>query len=238
MQNPDIHHLRRRLSPKEASAWEYKLLGMQRRGHLKECQRPGAKQRRLNVQFKCELKHYVLAPTFRYCPGCITYRNSLSHYKSLEKRRAKEGIIAGFEQSNLAVLARDKKSLLDQNEKLTRDGLEMSSIIEKLRQDKIENAASVQRWNEAMQRELIKSGRLTDEVSQTRGEVATLTARLLQAQELHRALSSQPIPPHQAHGTVMLNNNAYHQEAYYFPEAAAQYHQGNPPDNSPYQQHF
>ena len=265
MRSPNIHRLRKRLSPQEASEWEYKLLGMQRRGLLKECQRPGAQQRRLNVPIHCALKHYVLAPTFRYCPGCTTYRHGLSHYNSVEKRRAKEKIIADFEKSNLAMLTRDRKSLLDQNEKLTRDGLEMSSVIQKLRQEKIENAVSVQRWNGALQREKIKSSRLNQEVSQKQEKIATLNSQLLQAQKIHRdhlaaqqvqqaadlaarqaqqaadlaaRQVQQAIPPHQDHGMVMPNNN-YHQEAYYyFPEGDAQYHQGNPHGNSPYQQHF
>ncbi len=230
--------LRRRLSPVEATILERKLMYRQRRGEVGQCIRTNAKDRKAGIDFKCVLKHYILAPTFRYCPDCAVYRRSLSHYASMRKKQATKAIVAEFEESTVEVLTRDRKALLDKNQQLAKDVLEMSSTIKKLRKDKAETAAAMQRWHTAMQREFTKTSRLDAELKETQGQVSQLTSQLTDAQYAQQNYEAQ----HQAYEAQSAQQHFYNNGQYfdqnYFQPPSALYHQAAPVVNAAFQQHF
>ena len=130
--------LLRRLARSEAKNVEDSLLRKQRRGTMALCGRPTATERSLGEEHKCELRFYVLSPTFRYCPGCIIYRRNVSAIRSIQAKKAKEILMEEFRATNVDVLARDKSHLVSLNSRLAQELRDAEALNNGLQKEKNE----------------------------------------------------------------------------------------------------
>ena len=115
--------LKRRLSCDEAKDLESNLMRKQRRGAIEPCYRPTPTERDQGKEPKCQLRFFLLAPTFRYCPGCTAYRRNVASLRSVRARKAKVILVEEFRASNIDVLSLAKTSKFDARNSSTRSSL-------------------------------------------------------------------------------------------------------------------
>jgi hypothetical protein len=121
--------LKRRLTFEEAKDLECQLMRRQRRGAIPLCYRPKPKERDEGEEPKCQLKYFLPAPTFRFCPQCAIYRRNVSSLWSHRSKKAKEILVEEFRSANFDTIARDKTQLLAINSQLAKELGEKKALL-------------------------------------------------------------------------------------------------------------
>ena len=168
-----------RLSPKQTADLERILCTKQRRGNLKECFRPSQQQREEGEVPKCELRFYVLAPTFRFCPGCKKYRNTLAsgrHKKKTRQERLEK--LSAMATINSA-LDREKEDLVRKIANIQQQLSNKNAEVARLQEDKMAFCQAARQWHLKFQSELATNSELMQQATVLRDEVSSL------AQQLH-----------------------------------------------------
>ena len=167
-----------RLSPKQTTDLERVLGIKQRRGNLKECFRPSQQQRDEGEVPKCELRFYLLAPTFRFCPGCRRYRSTLAsgrHKKKIRKERLDK--LTSMATTNSA-LDREKEALVKKNTAIQQQLLDKNAAVARLQEDKVAFCQAARQWHLRFQSELATNSELMQQATVLRDEVPSLTQQL------------------------------------------------------------
>jgi hypothetical protein len=183
--------LKRRLSCDEAKDLESNLMRKQRRGAIEPCYRPTPTERDEGEEPKCQLRFFLLAPTFRYCPACTAYRRNAASLRSVRARKAKEILVEEFRASNFDVLARDKTQLLAMNGRLAKELDETKALIAGLHQEKNEMKVAIRDWNVALQNEYAKTQSLAVQVREGQNQISSLTFQLGREASDHQATKLQ-----------------------------------------------
>ena len=186
----------RRLPRSEAKSMEDNLLRKRRRGKMALCCRPTATKRSLGEEHKCELRFYVLSPTFRYCPGCIIYRRNVSAIRSIQAKKAKEILMEEFRATNVDVLARDKSHLVSMNGRLAKELQDAEALIAGLQREKNEWQVAINGWEVALQNESAKTQALTVQISEYQHQISALTFKLGREASDHQASKLQIATSH------------------------------------------
>ena len=215
--------LLRRLARSEAKNVEDSLLRKQRRGTMALCGRPTATERSLGEEHKCELRFYVLSPTFRYCPGCIIYRRNVSAIRSIQAKKAKEILMEEFRATNVDVLARDKSHLVSMNSRLAQELRDAEALINGLQKEKNEWQVAINEWEVALQNESAKTQALTLQIGECQHQISALTFKLGREASDHQASKLQMAPSHmmyhdqvgfQQHPQAYQSEGVYYQQPY------------------------
>jgi len=183
--------LKRRLSFDEAKDLESNLMRRQRRGAIEPCYRPTPTERDEGEEPKCQLRFFLPAPTFRFCPGCTTYRRNAASLCSVRARKAKELLVEEFRASNFDVLARDKTQLLAMNAQLAKELDEKKALLAGLYQEKNEMKVALRDWNVAMQEQYAKNQSLTVQIREGQTHISSLTFQLGREASDHQATKLQ-----------------------------------------------
>ena len=167
-----------RLSTEQITDLEHVLGIKQRRGNLKECFRPSQQQRDEGEVPKCELRFYVLAPTFRFCPGCKKYRNTLAsgrHKRKGRKERLEK--LTSMATTNSA-LDREKEALVKKNTTIQQQLSNKNAAVAQLQEDKVAFCQAARQWHLRFQTELATNSELMQQATVLRDEVSSLTQQL------------------------------------------------------------
>jgi hypothetical protein len=183
--------LKRRLSFDEAKDLESNLMRRQRRGAIEPCYRPTPTERDQGEEPKCQLRFFLLAPTFRYCPGCTAYMRNVASLRSVRARKAKVILVEEFRASNIDVLARDKTQLVAMNGRLAKELNETKALIAGLHQEKNEMKVAIRDWNVALQNEYAKTQSLAVQVREGQNQISSLTFQLGREASDHQATKLQ-----------------------------------------------
>ena len=183
--------LKHRLSFDEAKDLESNLMRKQRRGAIEPCYRPTPTERDQGEEPKCQLRFFLLAPTFRYCPGCTAYRRNVASLRSVRARKAKVILVEEFRASNIDVLARDKTQLVAMNGRLAKELNETKALIAGLQQEKAEMKVAIRDWNVALQNEYAKTQSLAVQVREGQNQISSLTFQLGREASDHQATKLQ-----------------------------------------------
>jgi hypothetical protein len=215
--------LKRRLSCDEAKDLEGNLMRKQRRGAIEPCYRPTPTERDQGEEPKCQLRFFLLAPTFRYCPACTAYRRNATSLRSVRARKAKEILVEEFRASNFDVLARDKTQLLAMNGRLAKELNETKALIAGLHQEKNEMKVAIRDWNVALQNEYAKTQSLAVQVREGQNQISALTFQLGREASDHQAsklqiatsnLSYEDQVGYQQHPHAYQSEAPYYQQPY------------------------
>jgi hypothetical protein len=183
------------------------------------CYRPTATKRDQGEEHKCELRFFLLAPTFRYCPGCIVYRRNVAALRSIQAKKAKEILMEEFRASNVDVLARDKSQLVSMNGRLARELNDTKALIAGLQKEKTEMQVAINEWDVALQNESAKTQSLTVQISECQHQISALTFKLGREASDHQASKLQIATSHLSyHDQVGYPQHppAYQSEAHYY----------------------
>ncbi len=183
--------LLRRLARSEAKSVEDSLLRKQRRGTMALCYRPSTTKRNQGEEHKCELRLFLLAPTFRYCPGCIVYRRNVSTIHSIQAKKAKEILMEEFRTNNVDVLTRDKSHLVSINGQLAKELQDAEALITGLQREKNEWQVVINNWEVALQNESAKTQALTVQIGEYQHQISALTFKLGREASDHQASKLQ-----------------------------------------------
>jgi hypothetical protein len=179
--------LKRRLTFEEAKDLECQLMRRQRRGAIPLCYRPKPKERDEGEEPKCQLKYFLPAPTFRFCPQCAIYRRNVSSLWSHRSKKAKEILVEEFRSANFDTIARDKTQLLAINSQLAKELGEKKALLAGLQQEKNEMKAALRDWNVAMQEQYSKNQSLAEQVREGQNQISSLTFHLGREVNDHQA---------------------------------------------------
>ena len=207
--------LKRRLSCDEAKGLEDNLMRKQRRGAIEPCYRPTPTERDEGEEPKCQLRFFLLAPTFRFCPGCTAYRRNAASLRSVRARKAKELLVEEFRASNFDVLARDKTQLVAMNGRLN----ETKALIAGLHQEKNEMKVAIRDWNVALQNEYAKTQSLAVQIREGQNQISALTFKLGREASDHQASKLQIATSHLSYDDQVgyqQHPHAYQSEAQYY----------------------
>ncbi len=186
----------RRLPRSEAKSVEDNLLRKQRRGTMALCYRPTATKRSQGEEHKCELRFFLLAPTFRYCPGCIVYRRNVAAIRSIQAKKAKEILMEEFRATNVDVLTRDKSHLVSMNGRLAKELQDAEALIAGLQREKNEWQVAINDWEVALQNESAKTQALTVQIGEYQHQISALTFKLGREASDHQASKLQIATSH------------------------------------------
>ena len=211
--------LKRRLSCDEAKDLESNLMRKQRRGAIEPCYRPTPTERDQGEEPKCQLRFFLLAPTFRYCPGCTAYRRNVASLRSVRARKAKVILVEEFRASNIDVLARDKTQLVAMNGRLAKELNETKALIAGLHQEKNKMKVAIRDWNVALQNEYAKTQSLAVQVREGQNQISALTFQLGREASDHQASKLQIATSHLSYDDQVgyqQHPHAYQSEAQYY----------------------
>ena len=207
--------LKKRLTKEEANELERQLMRRQRRGAIPHCDRPKPKERDEGALPKCQLRYFLPAPTFRYCPPCVVYRRNLSSLKSHRARQARQYLVEEFRAANLDTISKDKNQLLATNSRLSRELDEKKTVIASLHQDKFEMQNALRDWNSIMQEQYTKTHSLVAQVRDGQNQISSLTFQLGQEVNNHQATKQQMSTTQQVTEGQQNQPTTYQQQSNY-----------------------